>query len=60
MTTSLASSTSDRAETEPAILSASASPRCTQCNEPLPATPRRWSSAPLCADCALDGLPHTD
>jgi formylmethanofuran dehydrogenase subunit E len=36
--------------------------KCTQCGERLPHEPARGRVAKhsLCADCALDGLPHTD
>ena len=32
-------------------------PRCSQCRDVLPA---ERANAALCADCALDGMPHTD
>jgi formylmethanofuran dehydrogenase subunit E len=35
--------------------------RCAQCGEQLdPARIRRVGSHPLCTDCALVGIPHTD
>jgi hypothetical protein len=38
-------------------------PRCVQCGEPL--VVERWiaprtTGRTLCADCACDGIPHTD
>jgi formylmethanofuran dehydrogenase subunit E len=43
------------------ILTASTEPRCVQCHEVV--TVERAAAranAALCADCALDGMPHTD
>lgn len=47
-------------ETAP-IVPLQAQPRCAQCDDPLPV--ERASArvkGTLCADCALDGMPHTD
>jgi formylmethanofuran dehydrogenase subunit E len=47
-------------ETAP-LLTVPVEPRCTQCREVLPVErAAARANAALCADCALDGMPHTD
>jgi formylmethanofuran dehydrogenase subunit E len=47
-------------ETAP-IITAPPQPRCAQCHDPVPVERAATrANATLCADCALDGMPHTD
>jgi len=44
-----------------AVVTSQVQPHCAQCREPLPAGRAEVrANAALCADCALDGMPHTD
>jgi hypothetical protein len=44
-----------------ALVTAPMQPRCVQCHDPLSVErAAARANAALCADCALDGMPHTD
>jgi len=44
-----------------AVVTSQVPARCAQCHDPMPAgRAEARANAALCADCALDGMPHTD